>query len=166
MESLLLSSGSWCTGFCCALQESVSQSCVSSGSSVVGLMVTFSKRTYAIPTTQSPCPCDRLLPTHTSTGDTQTEFCVSLCGDPGSWCTQGSFEPSEHLWREWGLILIVNLPLLPSYWGCSFALGRGVSPHSCSSASRLTGVSLTLDVGYLLTASPVKQSYNKCQLPI
>ena len=67
--SLLFSPGSWCTRFCCALRESISQSCVSSGSSVVGLMVTFSKRTYAIPTTQSPCPCDRLLPTHTSTGD-------------------------------------------------------------------------------------------------
>ena len=31
--SLLLSSGSWYTRFCCALQESISQSCVSSGSS-------------------------------------------------------------------------------------------------------------------------------------
>ena len=35
-------------------------------------------------------------------------------------------------------------------WGFSFALGYGVSPHSCSSACCLTGVSLTLDVGYLL----------------
>ena len=34
---LLLSPGSWCTqGSVCALQESVSQSCVSSGSSMVG----------------------------------------------------------------------------------------------------------------------------------
>ena len=32
------------------LQQSISQSCVSSGSSMVGLMVTSSKRTYAIPT--------------------------------------------------------------------------------------------------------------------
>ena len=37
VESLLLSPGSWCTqGFVCALQESVSQSCVSSGASIVG----------------------------------------------------------------------------------------------------------------------------------
>ena len=44
----LLSSGSWCTqGFICALQESVSQSCVSSAGSMVGLMVTSSKRAYA-----------------------------------------------------------------------------------------------------------------------
>ena len=34
--SLLFSPGSWCTRFCCALRESISQSCVSSGSSMVG----------------------------------------------------------------------------------------------------------------------------------
>ena len=83
----------------------------------------------------------------------QTQFCLSLCGVPGSWCTQGLSEPSEHLWQEWGLILNANLPLLPSCWGFSFALGHAVSPHSHSSASHLTGVSLTLDVGYLLTAT-------------
>ena len=48
--SLLLSPGSWCAqGSVCALQESVSQSCVSSGSSVVGFMPTSSKRAYSIP---------------------------------------------------------------------------------------------------------------------
>ena len=47
--SLLLSPGSCFTSFCCALQETISQSCVSSGSSMVGLMVTSSKRAYAIP---------------------------------------------------------------------------------------------------------------------
>ena len=36
------------------LQESISQSCVSSGSSVVGLMVTSSKRAYAIPQSAAP----------------------------------------------------------------------------------------------------------------
>ena len=52
--SLFLSPGSWCTRFCCALQESISQSCVSSGSSMVGLMVTSSKRAYAIPRSAAP----------------------------------------------------------------------------------------------------------------
>ena len=53
--SLLLSPGSWCTqGSVCALQESIFRSCVSSGSSVVGLMVTFSKRTNAIPKSAVP----------------------------------------------------------------------------------------------------------------
>ena len=42
--------GSWCTRFCCALQEYVSQSYVSCGSSIVGLMVTSCKRTSIIPT--------------------------------------------------------------------------------------------------------------------
>ena len=48
--SLLLSPGPWCTqSSVCVLQESISQSCVSAGSSMVGLMVTSSKRAYAIP---------------------------------------------------------------------------------------------------------------------
>ena len=34
--------------------------------------------------TQSPCPCGRSLPTRTSTGNTQTQLCLSLCGTPGS----------------------------------------------------------------------------------
>ena len=54
--------------------------------------------------TQSPCPCSNPLLTRTSTGDTQTQFCLSFCGVSGSWCTQGMFEPSEHLWQVWGLI--------------------------------------------------------------
>ena len=72
--------------------------------------------------TQSPCPHSSPLLTHTSTGDTQTQFCLSLCGVSGSWCTQGLFEPSEHLWWVWGLILNAILPLLASCRGFSFAL--------------------------------------------
>ena len=94
--------------------------------------------------TQSPCPCGRPPPTCTSTGDAQTQFCLSLCGVPGSWWAQGMFEPSEHLRQEWSLILNVNSPLLPSCWAFSFAPGHGVSPHSRSSAYRLTWVFLTL----------------------
>ena len=33
--------------------------------------------------TQNPCPCCSPLLTHTSSSDTQTQFCLSLCGDPG-----------------------------------------------------------------------------------
>ena len=43
-------------GSVCALQESFPQSCASSGSSMVGLMVTSSKRNYAIPTPRAPVP--------------------------------------------------------------------------------------------------------------
>ena len=47
--SLLLSPGSQCTqGFICALQDSVFQSCITSGGSLVGLIATSSKRAYAI----------------------------------------------------------------------------------------------------------------------
>ena len=84
---------------------------------------------------------------------------LSLCGVPGSWCTQNLFEPSECLWRKWGLILNMNSPLLPSCWGFSFALGRGVYPHSHSTTYYLTGVSLTLDMEYLLTTTLAKGSY-------
>ena len=38
----------------CALQETISQSCVSSGSAMVGLMATSSKRTYVIPKSAAP----------------------------------------------------------------------------------------------------------------
>ena len=55
MGSLLLSPVSWCTrGSVCTLQESVSQSCVSSGGSMVGLMATSSKRAYIIPRSAAP----------------------------------------------------------------------------------------------------------------
>ena len=55
--------------------------------------------------TQSPCPYDSPLLTDTSTGGSQTQFCLSLCGVLGSWCAQGLSETSECLtWNgEWGL---------------------------------------------------------------
>ena len=104
----------------------LSQSCVSSGGSVVGLMVTSSKRTYAMPRVcciQSPCPCSSPLLTWTSAGDTQTQFCLNLCGVSGSW---GLF---EHLWQVWGLILNAISPLLPS---CCRAAQKGHSGFSVS----------------------------------
>ena len=83
--------------------------------------------------TQSPWPYGSPLLTRTSTGDTQTQFCLSLCGVSGSWCAQGLFEPSECPHQDWGLIINMNSPP-PPCWGFSFALGCGVSPHSRSSA--------------------------------
>ena len=65
--------------------------------------------------TQSPCLCSSPLLTHTTTGDTQTQFCLSLCVVSESWCTQGLFEPSECLWQVQGLILNMISPLLPSF---------------------------------------------------
>ena len=78
--------------------------------------------------TQSLCPCGRPLLTCTSTGDTQTlkQTSGSVSGSLWSRIHKVLFECSEHLWRVWGLILNVILPLLPSFWGFSFALGHGV----------------------------------------
>ena len=50
--SFLLGPGA--QGSVCALQESISQSCVNSGSSMVGLMATSSKRAYAKPKSAAP----------------------------------------------------------------------------------------------------------------
>ena len=67
----------------------------SSGSSLVGLMVTSFKRLMPHPGLlhPEPCPCGSPLLTRTSTGDAQTQFCLSSCGVPGAWCTQGLFGP-------------------------------------------------------------------------
>ena len=112
------------------------QSCVSAGGSMVGLMVASSKRAYAIPRStapRAPAPAkstaDQYLHMrHSNSSVTVSEG--SLC--PGA--QQCLFEPSEHLWQVWGLILSTISPLLPSCWGFSFALGHGVSPQSNSSA--------------------------------
>ena len=117
-------------------------------------MVTSSKRTYALSTPET-------LSLRQTTADPylhrrcSNTVCLSLYRVPGSWCAQGLFEPSERLWQGQGLILNVNSPLLPSYWGFSSAPRHGVSPHSCSSVYHLTGVFLTLDVGYLFTGASV-----------
>ena len=98
--SLLLSPGSWCAQASeCALQESVSPVLckfwwlyggVNGDHLQEGLCHT------RVCCTQSPCPCSSPLLTCTSTGDTQTQFCLSLygaCGASGSWCAQGLFKP-------------------------------------------------------------------------
>ena len=91
-----------------------------------------------------PLPCSRPLLTCTSTADTQTQFCLRLCGVSGSWCTRGLFESSEPFWWVWGLILNENLPLL-----CL----AGAFP-------------LFLDVGYLLRTTPVLQSNQAARAPV
>ena len=129
--SLLLSSWSWCTqSSVCALQESLSPVLCKFWQLDGGVNGLCPTQVYC---TQSPCPRSSPLLTHASSGDTQIQFCLSLCGVSGSWCTQGMFEPSECLWRVWGLIVNVISPLLPSCWGFFFAFGCGISPQSLSS---------------------------------
>ena len=135
--SLLLSSGSWCTRLSLYLPRvyfPVLCKCWQLYGGVNGDLLQEGLCHTQVCCTQSPCCCNSPLLTRTSTGDAQTQFCLSLCGVPGSWCTQGVLEPSEHLWREWGLILNVNLPLPLSCCAFSFVLGGRVSPHSCFNA--------------------------------
>ena len=140
MGSLLLSPGSWCAqGSVCALQESYFPSfelVLQLYSGVNHDLLQEGLCHTQVCCTQSPCLCGSPLQTHTSTWDTYTQFCLSLCGVSGSWCTQGLFEFSECLWRVWVLILNTILPLLPSFWGFSFSLGRGVSPQCRSSTAQ------------------------------
>ena len=105
-----------------------SQSCVSSGSSMAWLMLTSSKRAYAVPRSaapRSPAPvavhCWPYL--HRTHSDTVLAQSLGSLG-PGA---QGLLEPSERLWWVSGLI---PMWFHPSY---HFA---GASP-------------LLLDVGYL-----------------
>ena len=146
-------------------------------------MVTSSKRAYAIPKSAAPRAhvpaADHQRPTPPQ--ETFKHSSLSLYGVRGSRCTHGLFEPSERLWWEWGWILNVNLPFLPSCWGFFFALGRGVissqmiqripscrgfSDRGCGVSpnrwsSKVQPLLMTLDLGYLLSAAPVPCSRNQ-----
>ena len=105
--SLLLSPGSWCTqSSVCVLQESISNSCVNSGGSMVGLMATSSKRAYATP--RSTAPGAPAL--QQSTADLYLHRrCLNTVLSQSLWglwvlVQQGLFEPSENLWWIWGFI--------------------------------------------------------------
>ena len=80
--SLLLSPESWCTQRSVgARQESISYSCVSSelyGGVNSDLLQEGLCHTQVC-CTQSPCPCGSPLLTSTSSGDAQTQLCLSLC---------------------------------------------------------------------------------------
>ena len=112
-----------------ALQESIPQSCISSGGSMVELMVTSSERAYAIPRSAAPrapapeavhcCP----VPPQETLKPRSGSVSAGPLG-PGA---QGLFEPPKCLWRVWGLILNAISPLLPPCWGFSFAQRCGVS---------------------------------------
>ena len=101
VRSLLLSPGSWCTqGSVCALLESVTTVLCKFWQlygGVNGDLLQEGLCHTQVSCTQSPYPCGRPLLICIFTGDTQTQFWLSLYGVSGSWCTQGFFETSEHL---------------------------------------------------------------------
>ena len=108
-------------GSVCTLQEFISQSCQLYGG-VNGDLLQEGLCHSQVYCTQRPCPCSSPLLICTSAGDTQTQFCLSLCVFSGSWCAQGLFELSERLWWVWGLTLTGILPLLSSCWGFSLEI--------------------------------------------
>ena len=106
------------------------QSCVSSGGSMVGLMVASSKRAYTIPKSTAPrAPVN--LAGHSDPylrrrySNTQRQVWLSLCGV--SWCAQGFVGALQASLVGMGFDSNAILLLLPSFLGFSFALGPGVS---------------------------------------
>ena len=147
VESLLLSPGFWCTqGFVCAFQESVSPVLCKFWWIYGGVKDDLLQEgLYHTPVccTQSPFPCSRPLLTPylcRRHSNPQRQIWLSLCRV--SWYAQG------FVWVLWAFLvgmafdLNMTLPLLPSFWGFSFALGCGVyffggiqhSPINASSA--------------------------------
>ena len=140
VESLLLSPGSWCAqSSVCALPESISLSCVSSGSSLVGLMATSSKRAYATPRSDAPEPLalwqatadPYLLRRHSNT---QRQVWFSLCE---VWCAQGFVctlqeSASQALCKFWQLYGGINSNLLQEGL-CHTQVYCTQSPYPCSS---------------------------------
>jgi len=101
VRSLLLSPGSWCTqASVCALLESVTTVLCKFWwlyGGFNGYLLQEGLCHTQVSCTQSPYPCGRPLLICIFTGDTQTQFWLSLYGVSGSWCTQGFFETSERL---------------------------------------------------------------------
>ena len=80
------------------------QSCVSSGGSMVQLMATFSTRVYTIPRAtapRAPVPEAVLFRPITPQGTLKHSSVSVSVGISGSWSTQGIFEPSQCLWWVW-----------------------------------------------------------------
>ena len=123
------------TRFCCSLQESVSQSCVSSGSFIARLMVASSKRAYATPRSAAPrAPVPAAVhcwPAHPQETLRYRSVSVSV----------GSLGPGAHM--------VCLSPL-------SISGGNGVwFKMRIYPSYHLAGASpLPLDMGYLLTAVP------------
>ena len=112
----------------CTLQESVSPDLCKFWCSMMGLMATSSKRAYAIPRPTAPRAPEAVHFWPVPLQETLKHSSVSV--------SLGSLGPGAHkvclspLWASLaGLILNAILPLLPSCWGLSFALGCGVSPQ-------------------------------------
>ena len=137
----LLSFGSWCTqDFACGLQESVSPVLCNFWQIYGGvngdLLQEGSCRTQVC-CTQSPCPCSSPLFTCTSTGDTQTQFWLSLCGLGMCFVSSlGLSSSGEQVLDEravpGGLCILITFPVLASLFPRCTARGPSQVPYVSS----------------------------------
>ena len=143
VRSLLLCPGTlYAQSSVCALPESVSPVLCKFWQLYSVLMATSSKRAYAIPrsaATRAPAPAALhcWLRRHPNTVLSQSLWALWVM------VHTGMFEPPEHPWRVWGLILNVVSPLLLSCWGFTFALKHGIAPQSHSSRILEVGIPCT-----------------------
>ena len=132
-----------CTGFVCALQDSVSPALCKFWQ-LYGGVIPRGLMPHKVCCTQSPCPCGRpllyLCRRHSNTQGRRGSVSV---GSPD--VHKVLFVSSEHLWQVWSLILNVISPLLPSCWasllrldvGYLFLMGIQHSPiEGCSAAAK------------------------------
>ena len=124
---------------------------------MVVLLATSSKRAYAIPNSAVSRAPVHVAKHHQPVPpwDTHMQFCLSLWGPWVLVCTRVVWVLWASLgrmgfdskWEFTPFTVLLGLLLCPWTWGISY---------SHSSPYHLTGVSLTLDVGYLHMAGPVK----------
>ena len=135
---LLLLLGPGAQGSVRALQGSVSQSCVSSGGSMLGLLGTCSKRAYAIPRSAAPrAPAPAAVhcwPVPRQETPKHSSGSVSV----------GSLGPGAHN-------VCLSLLSVSGGYGAWFWMQVCPSYH-------FDGASLPLDVGYILTVAPAPHS--------
>ena len=107
-----------------------SQSCVSSGSSMVGLKETSSKRAYVTPKSAAPRASAPVAGHCWPIPSQETLKQSKACLAPSLWGLLVNTRFCLSLLSisdVWGLILYAILPLRLSCWGFSFAIGCGVS---------------------------------------
>ena len=102
--SLLLSHGSWCTRFClCPPRVCFPVLCKfwRAYGGVNGNLLQEGLCHTQVCCTQSLCPCGSPLLTCTSTADTQTQFCLCLCGSLGPGTHKVCLSPLIISGRTW-----------------------------------------------------------------
>ena len=151
--SFLLDPGA--QGSVCALQESVSQSCVSSGSATVGLTATSSKRAMPYPSLLRP---DH-LPLQRSTADLYIHRRCSNTVLPQSLWGPWDLVGTRIVWALWASLVGMRFDSKCEFASPTILRALLLCPWTWSVSSQLlqchlTGVSLNLDVGCLLTTAP------------